>query len=162
MTGGALAVGDRLMLGLRALLSGDGVGMTLSANLQHGRFQQRALGRGMRRMTVDAPFLVDQRPVQFVLVKSVVHHVVMAPLAELVTVLERCERFGRRRVGMTLFAHALFERFMHVVIQHGLGVGAVRVVTGSAVGSRITSYNVCYTKLLRVKSRNTGASGTLT
>ena len=134
MTGTAFAILDGLVLGQGAFLPGHGIAVAGVANLFQRRFHQFRFARGMGRVAVQATDLVDHRPMNPILVEGIVHHVVMAALAEFEAVLERCKRRCRGRLLMTLLAHPLTERFMNIVIQHGLGIGTVRVMTGGTIG----------------------------
>ena len=92
MTRTAFTIINRLVLGQSALLPRNGIGMTAAADLLHWRLHQARCRGSVRRMAVQAPCIVDQGPVNLVLVKRVVDHVVVAALTQFVTILE-----GRQR-----------------------------------------------------------------
>ena len=63
MTFGALALGNRRMLGLRSLLTRQCVGVTLTAYDEHRIFQEAFFRGGVRCVAVDAALVVDDGPV---------------------------------------------------------------------------------------------------
>jgi len=81
-------------------------------------------------MTIQATLSIDQWPVHAILVEGLVHHVVMATLTELEALFDRGKRRGRVRSLMALFAHALGERLVQVVVKHGGRTRAMRIVAG--------------------------------
>ena len=123
---------DRLMLGLSAILAGQGVRMTTPTDIQHRISQQASFLRCVWGMTVDAARFVDQRPVQFILTESLIDHLVVTSLAELEAIFFHRERIFSVRLVMTLVAHSVGNRLMNIIRQDRPGIRTVRIVTGAA------------------------------
>jgi len=92
-----------------------GVNMTLpTQSLQIPR-QKLFLRRGMGFMAVQTAHLVNERPVNPVFIKRVIHHGAVAPPAQLKPCLLRLKRVGRRGGFMALCARLIGNRSMHIV-----------------------------------------------
>jgi len=114
----ALTIGNRLMFGDRALLACDGVTVTAVADLLLRRPQQLRLRRGVWRVTVQTSDLIDDRPVNAILVEGFVNRLVMTALAQLNAYLQGSKWLRRSRFYVTLFAHPVAQRCMHIIVQH--------------------------------------------
>ncbi len=84
-------------------------------------------------MTVHAARLIHQRPVDAVLIQGFIHHIAMAPPAQLKASPSSLERVRGGRSFVTLAAHAVGHRLMDVGEEYSCIVRTVRIVAGRAI-----------------------------
>jgi len=125
----AFALQNGLMLGGRSFLTFDGVAVATAADLYHRSLDQLWRARGMRVMAVQTTVAAGHRPVNPLGGKNFVDHLVVATAAELKTLALDSQGRGRGGILMALVAHLFRHRSMDLIVEHGLAVRAVRVVT---------------------------------
>ena len=87
-------------------------------------------------MAVQTAYLVNERPVDPVLIKCVIHHGAVAPPTQLKPCLLRLQRVGRSRGFMALCARLTGNRSMHIIKQDSSPVRTMGVMAGTAVRFR--------------------------
>jgi len=92
-----------------------GVNMTLPTQSLHIPRQKLFLRRGMGFMAVQTAHLVNERPMDPVFIKRVIHHGAVAPPAQLKPSLLRLQRIRRSRGFMALCARLIGNRSMHII-----------------------------------------------
>ena len=94
MTSGAGPLIHRFMLGWGQLLPTQGIGVALAADLDLGTRKQIFPFRSVGGMALEATALAYQGPVHTIFAEEIIHHIVMAALAELVARSFEFERVG--------------------------------------------------------------------
>jgi hypothetical protein len=113
-----------------------GVNMTLPTQSLHIPCQKLFLRRCMGFMAVQTTHFVNQRPMDPVLIKCVIHHGAVAPPAQLKPRLLRLQRVGRSGGFVTLCARLIGNRSVHIVEQYTRPTRAMGIMAGRAVRLR--------------------------
>jgi len=123
----------------------------------------------VRVMAAQASLSAHKRPVHPAFAEVLVHHIAVASPAQLVTGFLCPKGLLRTRLVMTLVAHLVGDRFVHIIIKNAPCVGTVRVVACGTLGLRNRIVHMLLNKrrgvglvALHTESRDTvGQQGTL-
>ena len=115
MTFSTTPLHNRLVFGDILLHPLHGIGVAISAQLGSWLSGQPLVVRRMWVVAAKTAFLAYQGPMHAILVKCLVEHVIMTAPAKPRSLFFRLERSSRGRFLVTLIAHALGYRRMHIL-----------------------------------------------
>ena len=128
MAAGTVPFLDRRMLCLGPFLPLDSVSMTRAANRDKRGLQKAALSGCVGIVAAQTSLLAHHRPVHLVLAQYLIHCIVMASTAQLVTGF-LCRKGGLgSRIIMALVAHPVCDRSVNIIIENSSPVGTMGVV----------------------------------
>lgn len=128
MAGGTVPAIDRLVLRRRFHLALNSVGMTFTAQGDHGGLQQSLFFPCVGIMTRQTSLPGEQRRMHPVFGESAIIHVAVTPPAQLHAFPLGLERRSRRCFVVTLIALSGGNRLMHIIVENARHIGAVRVM----------------------------------
>jgi hypothetical protein len=102
---------------------------------------------GMGLMAVQTTHLVNDGPVNPVFVERLVHHLAVAPTAQLKPCFFGLQRVGRRGSLMALSTNFIGNRLVNIVVQNPSFTRPVSVMAGGTVGLRHRVIHMLFLKV---------------
>jgi len=110
-----------------------GIRMALSAEAFRIPEEQFFLFGGMRFMAIQTTYFINERPMDSILIKCVIHHSAMAPTAQFKSRLLGLQCIGRIGCFMALGADLIGHGCMHIIKQDAYLIRPVGIMAGGTV-----------------------------